>query len=241
MAVKIRLARHGKKNYAFYHIVVTDSRSPRDGRFIERIGTYNPNTKPALIELDGDKALQWLFNGAQPTDTCRRILSYKGVLLKKHLQEGVKKGAITQEVADQKWNAWIAEKEAKISTVKSNLAQNERDTKKVAIEAEAKVNETRAEEIAKKKRIEAEKAEKVAKAEAQETAGAEVAVEETVSVVEEVVSVVEEATPVAEEIATVVEEVASVAEETATVVEEAAPSSEEATAAAEEVPAETQE
>ena len=194
MAVKIRLARHGKKNYSFFHIVVTDSRSPRDGRFIERIGTYNPNTNPALIELDAEKALQWLFNGAQPTDTCRRILSYKGVLLRKHLLEGVKKGAITQEVADQKWNTWLAEKEAKISATKSKLDQSGRDAKKIAIQAEVKVNEARAEEIAKKKRIEAEKAEKAAKANAAET---EEAVE-TAPVAEEVAPA-EEAAPAAEE------------------------------------------
>ena len=108
MAVKIRLARHGKKNFAFFHIVVADSRAPRDGKFIERIGTYNPNTNPATIELNGEKALDWMFKGAQPTDTCRRILSYKGILLRKHLQEGVKKGALTQEAADQKWNAWVS-------------------------------------------------------------------------------------------------------------------------------------
>ena len=183
MAVKIRLARHGKKNYSFYHIVIADSRSPRDGRFIERIGTYNPNTNPATIELNGEKALQWLFNGAQPTDTCRRILSYKGILLKKHLQEGVKKGAITQEVADQKWNAWIAEKEGKISNAKSNLAQSGRDAKKAAVAAEAKVSEARAEEIAKKKRAEIEKAEKAAKAAAGE-AEAEV-VEDVAPIAEE--------------------------------------------------------
>jgi len=235
MAVKIRLARHGKKNYAFYHIVVTDSRSPRDGRFIERIGTYNPNTNPAIIELDGDKALQWLFNGAQPTDTCRRILSYKGILLKKHLQEGVKKGAITQEVADQKWNAWIAEKEAKVSTAKSNLAQSGRDAKKAAIEAEAKVNETRAEEIAKKKRAEAEKAEKAARAESEEAVEAEVTTEE--SIVEEPTSVVEEAAPVAEEATPAVEEEVPVAEEAAPAAEAAV----EEAPAAEEAPAETQE
>jgi len=229
MAVKIRLARHGKKNYAFYHIVVTDSRSPRDGRFIERIGTYNPNTNPALIELDGEKALQWLFNGAQPTDTCRRILSYKGVLLRKHLLEGVKKGAITQEVADQKWNAWIADKEAKISAAKSNLAQSGRDAKKAAIQAEAKVNEARAEEIAKKKRIEAEKAAKAEAAEAEEAV--EVAAEETPAV-EEAATVVEtavEETPAAEEVPV---------EETP-ITEEA--SAVEETPAAEEAPAETQE
>ena len=167
MAVKIRLARHGKKNFAFFHIVVADSRAPRDGRFVERIGSYNPNTNPAVIELDNDKALQWLFNGAQPTDTCRRILSYKGVLLRKHLQEGVKKGAITQEVADTKWNAWVAEKENKVGSKKSQLAQSNRDARKAAMEAEAKVNAARAEEIEKKKREEAEAAAKAA-AEAQE-------------------------------------------------------------------------
>lgn len=151
MAVKIRLARHGKKNFAFFHIVVADSRAPRDGRYIEKIGTYNPNSNPAVIELNTESALQWLFNGAQPTDTCRRILSYKGVLLRKHLQEGVKKGAITQEVADQKWTAWVAEKDNKVSSKVSQLAQSSRDAKKIAVAEEAKVNEARAAELAKKK------------------------------------------------------------------------------------------
>lgn len=182
MAVKIRLARHGKKNFAFYHVIIADSRAPRDGRFIERIGTYNPNTNPATIELNNEKALEWLFNGAQPTETCRRILSYKGVLLKKHLQEGVNKKAITQEVADQKWNAWIAEKDSKISKKKSDLELNGRSEKKVAIEAEAKVKEARSAEIAKKKMEEAQKAAKAAAAEV--AAVAEVvpeAIEETVA------------------------------------------------------------
>lgn len=151
MAVKIRLARHGKKNFSYFHIVIADSRSPRDGRFIERIGTYNPNTNPATIELDANQALDWLTKGAQPTETCRRILSYKGVLLKKHLQEGVKKGALTQEAADQKWNALVAEKESKVSKKKSDLELNGRSAKKNALEAEAKVNAARAEELAKKK------------------------------------------------------------------------------------------
>lgn len=173
MAVKIRLARNGKKNYAFFHIVVADSRAPRDGRFIERIGSYNPNTNPATIELDNDKALQWLFNGAQPTETCRRILSYKGVMLRKHLQEGVKKGALTQEVADQKWNAWLQEKELKLSNRKVELAQSKRDAKKSAIEAEAKVKEARAEEIAKRKREEEEAAAKAAAEAAAEAAAQE--------------------------------------------------------------------
>ena len=101
MAVKIRLQRHGKKNFAFFHIVVADTRAPRDGRFIEQIGSYNPNTNPATIVLNSERALYWLNNGAQPTDTCRRILSYEGVLLMKHLQGGIKKGAITEEVAKQ--------------------------------------------------------------------------------------------------------------------------------------------
>ncbi|HBG24060.1 MAG: 30S ribosomal protein S16 [Bacteroidetes bacterium RIFOXYA12_FULL_40_10] len=175
MAVKIRLARHGKKNFAFYHIVVADSRAPRDGRFIERIGSYNPNTNPATIELDNEKALNWLYNGAQPSDTCRRILSYKGVLLKKHLLEGVKKGAITQEVADSKWGAWMTEKESKVVAKKSELAQTSRSAKKSALEVEAKIKETRAEEIAKKKRDEAAKAAKAAAAESNVEVEAEVA------------------------------------------------------------------
>ena len=170
MAVKIRLARHGKKNYAFFHIVIADSRAPRDGRFIERLGVYNPNTNPATIEL----ALKWLLNGAQPTETCRRILSHKGVLLRKHLQEGVRKGAITQEVADQKWDTWIQEKELKISKKKTALEQSSRDAKRASLDAESKVNEARAEEIAKRKRAEEEAAAKaVAEAEAQAAAEAE--------------------------------------------------------------------
>ena len=112
MAVKIRLARHGKKNHAYFHIVVADSRAPRDGRLIETLGTYNPNTDPATITLDQERALYWINTGAQPTLTARRLLSYRGVLLKKHLQEGVAKGALTQEQADAKWDAWMQEKEA---------------------------------------------------------------------------------------------------------------------------------
>ncbi|MDD2584175.1 MAG: 30S ribosomal protein S16 [Bacteroidales bacterium] len=177
MAVKIRLSRQGKKNYAFYHIVIADSRAPRDGRLIERIGVYNPNINPAVIELDNDKALDWLYKGAQPTETCRRILSFKGVLLRKHLQEGVKKGAITQEVADQKWNAWVEEKELKLSSKKSELEQSKREAKKSALEEEAKVNQARQEEIAKNKREEEEAIAKAAAAKAaeEEAAAAEIA------------------------------------------------------------------
>ncbi len=179
MAVKIRLARHGKKNYAYYHIVVADSRAPRDGRFIELIGSYNPNSNPATIILDSDKALDWINKGAQPTDTCKRILSYKGVLLKKHLMGGVKKGALTMEQAEAKFNAWTAEKELKVSNKKSNLAQNATDAKKAALEAEAKVNAERAAEIAKRKAEEAA-AKAAAEAEARAAAEAEAQAEQAV-------------------------------------------------------------
>ena len=144
MAVKIRLARHGKKNYAYYHIVVADSRAPRNGRLIDTLGTYDPNTNPAKIQLDAEKAITWLNNGAQPTLTARRLLSYKGVLLKKHLQEGVAKGALTQEQADAKWNAWMQEKEAKVVAKKSKLEQESRTEMNQRLEAETKINKERA-------------------------------------------------------------------------------------------------
>ena len=122
MAVKIRLARHGKKDFAFYHIVVADSRAPRNGRYIEQLGTYNPNTNPASIVVNSERALYWLGVGAQPTPTTRRILSYEGILLKKHLAGGVAKGALTQEQADAKWDAWKAERDAKVAAKVSNVA-----------------------------------------------------------------------------------------------------------------------
>ncbi len=172
MSVKIRLSRHGKKNYAFFHILATDVRSPRDSRFIELLGSYDPNTNPATIVLNVDRAVYWLQNGAQPTITARRILSYKGALLKKHLAEGVKKGALTQEQADAKFNAWVAEKEAKVAKKAESLKVSKADAKKAAVEAESKVNAARAEELAKKK-AEAEKAaeeaRKAAEAEAKAT------------------------------------------------------------------------
>src|SRR5687767_8020031 len=114
MAVKIRLQRHGKKDSAFFHLVVADGRAPRDGKFIEKLGTYNPNSNPATIDINFDKVLDWVMKGAQPTDTCRAILSYKGVMLKKHLLEGVKKGALTEAQAEQKFNKWLQDKEGKI-------------------------------------------------------------------------------------------------------------------------------
>jgi len=165
MAVKIRLQRHGKKNFAFFHIVVADSRSPRDGRFIEQLGSYNPNTNPATIILDGEKALKWLCVGAQPTLTARRILSYEGVLLRKHLQEGVAKGALTQAQADEKFAAWKAQRDEKISAKKTGIKNDAIARAKEAKAAEAKVNEARAEAIAKKK-AEAEEAARKAAEEA---------------------------------------------------------------------------
>ena len=175
MAVKIRLQRHGKKNFAFFHIVVADSRSPRDGRFIEEIGTYNPNTNPATIVLKADRALAWLNVGAQPTLVVRRILSYEGVLLRKHLQGGVAKGALTQEQADQKFEAWKAQKDAKINAKIESISKAAAEAVKAAEAAEAKVNQERAEALAKKKAEAEEAARAAAEAAAAEKAAQEAA------------------------------------------------------------------
>ena len=143
MSVKIRLQRHGKKGKPFYHIVVADSRAKRDGRFIEKLGTYNPITNPATIELNVDSAVKWLNHGAQPSDTARAILSYKGVLYKKHLQGGVAKGAFDEAEAEKRFNAWLEAKEAKIQEKANGLVKAKQDAKKAALEAEQKVNEAR--------------------------------------------------------------------------------------------------
>ena len=164
MAVKIRLQRHGKKNFAFFHIVVADSRAPRDGRFIEQIGSYNPNTNPATIVLNSERALAWLNVGAQPTLTARRILSYEGVLLRHHLDGGIAKGAITQEQADRKWADWKAQRDAKIEAKKAGLTKAAAEKARAAKEAEVKVNAERAEALA-RKRAEAEEAARAAAAE----------------------------------------------------------------------------
>jgi len=150
MAVKIRLARKGRKKLAFYHIVVADSRSPRDGRYIEKIGSYNPVTNPATIELDFDKALGWLQNGALPTDTCRAILSYKGVLIKKHLLEGVNKGAFDEAEATKRFEEWVKQNEAKIEAKKSNLEKSQDDELVKLLSVEKSVNEARAKKLAKR-------------------------------------------------------------------------------------------
>lgn len=150
MSVKIRLTRRGRKSQAIYDVVVADARSPRDGKFIDKIGRYNPNVNPAFIELDEGKAFDWVMKGAQPTDTVRAMLSYRGVMYKKHLQVGVNKGAITQEEADKKFAAWQEEKLAKVEAKKDNLAKDTASKAKARKEAEEKVKEARAESLRKK-------------------------------------------------------------------------------------------
>lgn len=147
MPVKIRLQRHGKKGHAFFHIVIADGRAPRDGKFIEKIGTYNPTTNPATILIDSDKAVAWLKNGAQPSDTCRAILSYKGILYKNHLQGGVAKGALTQEQADAKYEKWLSEKESKVTGKVDSLANAKKDAYKNRMAAEAAAKAAKAAKI----------------------------------------------------------------------------------------------
>ncbi|MGB4398237.1 MAG: 30S ribosomal protein S16, partial [Daejeonella sp.] len=158
MATKIRLQRFGKKGKPFYHVVVADARAPRDGKFIERIGSYNPNTNPATIEINFDKALDWVNKGAQPTDTCRAILSYKGVMYKKHLQGGVKKGALTADQAESKFAEWLESKQGKIAGKKDSLTKSKDEVKKAALAAEAKKKEEVAAAIAAKNTPPAEEA-----------------------------------------------------------------------------------
>jgi small subunit ribosomal protein S16 len=150
MAVKIRLQRHGKKDSAFFHVVVADGRAPRDGKFIEKLGIYNPNTNPATIDLNFDSALSWLMKGAQPTDTCRAILSYKGVMLKKHLVEGVKKGALTDAQVEEKFNKWLQEKDGKINNKKENLSSASKKKAEEKFKAETAVKEAKAAKVAAK-------------------------------------------------------------------------------------------
>lgn len=148
MPVKIRLQRHGKKGKPFYWVVAADSRAPRDGRFLEKLGTYNPNTNPATISLNIDGAVKWLENGAQPTDTAKNILSYKGVMLKYHLNGGIRKGALTEEQAEKKFEAWLAEKELKIQAKKDGLSKEEAEARAKALAAEKAVNEKRLADMA---------------------------------------------------------------------------------------------
>lgn len=159
MPTKIRLQRHGRKGYAFFHIVAADSRAPRDGKFIEKLGVYNPNTNPATIDIDFDGALQWLENGAQPTDTCRAILSYKGVLYRKHLNGGVRKGAFTQEEADARFEKWMNDKTSKVQQGADAVAKAKDAAKAEAMKAEAAKKEEIAKKVAAKTSPLAEEAE----------------------------------------------------------------------------------
>ncbi|MBL4938735.1 MAG: 30S ribosomal protein S16 [Lutibacter sp.] len=169
MPVKIRLQRHGKKGKPFYWIVAADARAKRDGKYLEKLGTYNPNTNPATIDLDLDGTVKWLQNGAQPTDTAKAILSYKGAMLKNHLVGGVRKGALTEEQAEEKFQAWVDEKAGKITAKEEDLSKAKADTKAKALEAEVKINEERlaavqeAENTAIKEAADAKAAEQAAK------------------------------------------------------------------------------
>ena len=143
MPVKLRLQRHGKKGKPFYWLVAADSRSKRDGRYLEKLGTYNPNTNPATVNIKIDEAVNWLEKGAQPTDTARTLLSYKGAMLKHHLNGGIRKGALTQEEADKKFAAWLEEKEAKIQAKKDGLSKEQAEAKAKRLAAEKAASEKR--------------------------------------------------------------------------------------------------
>ncbi len=177
MPVKIRLQRHGKKGKPFYWVVAADSRAKRDGKFLEKLGTYNPNTNPATINLDVDGSVKWLNNGAQPTDTARAILSYKGVLLKHHLLGGVRKGALTEEQAEEKFKAWVEEKEKAVAAKVDGLDKAKAEAKAKALEAEKEVSDKRAAAALPEEEVVEEVAEEVAET-------AEAAAEETVAVEE---------------------------------------------------------
>ena len=216
MSVKIRLQRHGKKGKPFYWIVAADARAKRDGRYLEKLGTYNPNTNPATVNLDIDGAVKWLQDGAQPTDTAKTILSYKGAMLKNHLVGGVRKGALTEEQAEEKFQAWVDLKAGKVASKEETVAKAKLDVKAKALEAEKAVNEARV-AAAIEEAVE-EVAEAAPEAEVAEEVVAEVAPE--VEVAEEVVA---EAAPEAEVAEEVVAEVAPEAEVAEEVVAEAAP------------------
>ena len=215
MSVKIRLQRHGKKQKPFYWIVAADARSKRDGRYLEKLGTYNPNTNPATIDLNLDQAVQWLHNGAQPTDTARAILSYKGALMKHHLDGGVRKGALTQEQADAKLAKWLEEKAGKVDIKKEGLSKAQEAAKAKALKAEKAANEKRAAAA-----VEAAKVEEVAEEVAVEEVEAPEAVTE-VAVEESAAEVVTEEEVAAEEV--VAEEAPATEEVVAEVATEEAP------------------
>ena len=204
MATRIRLQRHGKKNQPFYHIVIADGRAPRDGRFIEKIGTYNTLTHPATINIDFDRALYWVETGASPSDTVRSILKHEGVYLMKHLRGGIAKDAISEHEATKKFEEWKQEKESKVNNVKREAADKTRTDNKKRMEAESKVRETIAKKVAAKYAVEVEKEAKTAEAEeitteeAQAIEVANVAEETPANVAEETPAVVAEEPAVAE-------------------------------------------
>jgi small subunit ribosomal protein S16 len=214
MPVKIRLQRHGKKGKPFYWVVAADARAKRDGRYLEKIGTYNPNTNPATVDLNIDVAVKWLENGAQPTDTARTLLSYRGALLKHHLQGGVRKGALSQEDADKKLEAWLEQKDALIQAKVDGLSSDKEKAKADLLAAEKAVNEKRASDA--KALVEEAAAEEAAAAATEE----EVVVEEEVAVAEEA--------PATEKEAPTTDEEAPAAEEEASATEEEAPAAEKA-------------
>ncbi len=181
MATRIRLQRFGRKSYAFYQIVIADSRAPRDGKFIERIGSYNPNTNPATIDLNFDRALYWLQTGAQPTDTARMILSREGVCMKKHLLDGVKKGAFDEAKAEEKFQSWLTEKKLTLQKVKDAEREKSKAVVKARLDAEKEMNKAKAEVVAKKKAELAAAAEAKAKEEAAAAAAEEASAEEAVA------------------------------------------------------------
>ena len=189
MSVKIRLQRHGKKGKPFYWVVAADARSKRDGKFLEKIGTYNPNTNPATIDLNLESAVQWLHNGAQPTDTARAILSYKGALLKHHLDGGVRKGALTQEQADAKLAAWLDEKANKVDTKKAGLSKADEAAKAKALKAEKEANAKRIAAQAEAAKVEVEAPAEVVETVIEETPAVEAVTEETAPEVEAVAEV----------------------------------------------------
>lgn len=195
MPVKIRLSKKGRKKLPYYHIVVADSRAPRDGKFVERIGVYNPQTNPATIELNFDRALDWLQKGAQPTDTCRAILSGQGVMMKKHLLEGVKKGAFSSEEAEVRFQKWIAEKEARLKEQVDKISKGKTEEAKKRMAAETKVKEAKAQEVAKKLKAQSEEAKAEEAAPEAIVEEAETAPAELPAVEDQVTEVPEEPTP----------------------------------------------
>ncbi len=235
MATKLRLQRRGRKNYPFYQIIVADSRAPRDGKYIERIGSYNPNTHPATITLDFERALYWLQTGAQPTDTVRNILSEEGVLLKKHLLGGVKKGAFDEAEAEKRFEAWKNSKSQLAQKIMDKDDEQKRAEEKARLDAEKEVNKTRAEALA-KKRAEEEAANAPAPVEEAEAPVAEETVEVAEPAVEEAASAEPAVEETVEEIPVEVEDAPAPAEETP--VTEEAPTAEEPTEVKEEPEAE---